>query len=107
MAVSNAPQIWTTYQLKRVGSNSILAFAIQAPGSALVLIFQIESHTNAFVWLAYAVATALSFVLLFELSFYAWVNRRKKASVTIVNINPTSDESEGLLITHENNEPAP
>ena len=47
--VAYAPQLYSTYKLKHVGSVSILTYMIQAPGAWLLVAFQVSANRSDYL----------------------------------------------------------
>lgn len=74
-----APQIYSTFRAKSVGSFSILMLAMQAPGSFIIIFFFIfVSHENISTWLSYVSTACQQILLLSLLCVYDY--RAKKAA---------------------------
>jgi uncharacterized protein with PQ loop repeat len=75
------PQIWKTWKAKDPGSLSILMLLLQAPGSFLVVFFQIRYHENLSSWLTFFVTGVQQIILLILcLVFEIRKRRTKKAT---------------------------
>lgn len=75
------PQIYKTYKEKNVGSLSLLAIGIQAPGTFLIFIFQVVlSGASWFIGFPYLVTSLFQF-LLFGMGFYFEHNRSKQTDL--------------------------
>jgi len=91
-----APQIYSTYKTKSVGSFSILMLMIQAPGSMIILFFFIFiSHESVSTWLSYVSAIIQQIILLIMLFYYDRKSKQQKKQ--LLNIQ----ESEFLLADSE------
>jgi len=85
-----APQIYSTFKSKSVGSFSILMLCIQAPGSFVIIYFLIfVSHESISTWLSYVSAATQQVVLLILLFYYD--RKAKKAKVADIQENMETD----------------
>ncbi|KAK5577719.1 hypothetical protein RB653_002664 [Dictyostelium firmibasis] len=71
------PQIYTTWVTDEIGSLSLVSVCIQAPGSFLVVFFQIESKQNWSTWVPY-LATGIQMIVLIVICVYYLIRDRKK-----------------------------
>ncbi|KAL0228397.1 hypothetical protein RCL1_004540 [Eukaryota sp. TZLM3-RCL] len=92
------PQIVTTYKRKGSGALSIIMIAVQAPGSALMLIFLILSKASFTTWASYFTSATQQLILLYLLVFYTIRRKRRRALLRgSVNGSPESIAKKPLL----------
>jgi len=84
-----APQIYSTFRSKSVGSFSILMLLIQAPGSFVIIYFLIfVSHESISTWLSYVSAATQQLILLALLYYYA---RKSRSNMVAKNIQEDTE----------------
>ncbi|KAN0035491.1 hypothetical protein ACTA71_004763 [Dictyostelium dimigraforme] len=71
------PQIYTTWVTDEIGSLSLVSVCIQAPGSFLVVFFQIEAKQNWSTWVPY-LATGIQMIILICICVYYIIRDKKK-----------------------------
>ncbi|KAN0015670.1 hypothetical protein ACTFIU_008413 [Dictyostelium citrinum] len=71
------PQIYTTWVTDEIGSLSLVSVCIQAPGSFLVVYFQIEAKQDWSTWVPY-LATGIQMIVLICICVYYLIRDRKK-----------------------------
>eukprot|EP01105_Mastigella_eilhardi_P015080 TRINITY_DN3434_c0_g1_i7.p1 TRINITY_DN3434_c0_g1~~TRINITY_DN3434_c0_g1_i7.p1 ORF type:complete len:423 (+),score=96.72 TRINITY_DN3434_c0_g1_i7:92-1270(+) len=92
-----SPQIYTTWRNKAAGSMSLAMVAMQAPGSAVIVVFMVAvTHENITTWVSYLASAAQLFILLFLLTYYELHDRcGKKGAAT----NGEATPAVGPLLT--------
>eukprot|EP01094_Clydonella_sp_ATCC50884_P007132 TRINITY_DN16311_c0_g1_i1.p1 TRINITY_DN16311_c0_g1~~TRINITY_DN16311_c0_g1_i1.p1 ORF type:complete len:323 (-),score=81.03 TRINITY_DN16311_c0_g1_i1:118-1086(-) len=93
------PQIWETFKTKTGGELSMLMLAIQAPGTAMIAIFQgVAYDQNFVVWGPYLVTTAqMSFLIALIIYYDRIINPKTKA--TLDSLSHIPDEESFLART--------
>ena len=90
-----APQIWKTYHMKRVGSLSILMIGLQGGGAALTAYF-FSLDADWVVWLPFVIASVL-LTILFLLALYYTLQERKAEKLRMESASNLTSESTKLL----------
>jgi len=94
------PQIWTTFQMGRAGVLSLPFLLIQAPGSFLIVGFQISAKADWTTWVPYLVAGAEQMVLIGLLLFFHLRNWYFRPAVEVIGISDSDEHS--VKFTNEN-----
>ncbi|KAH3762226.1 PQ loop repeat protein [Pelomyxa schiedti] len=88
-----SPQIWTTWRAKSAGSMSTLMVALQAPGSAVIVVFMAcITKDNVTTWASYLASAIQLFILLFILVYYEIRDYRAKKAKGYAPINTESED---------------
>lgn len=86
--VQYAPQLLKTWRTKTIGSLSVPALAIQAPGSFIVCYSIIERPgTNITTWIGMIVSSALQMMLLFLCLYLCYIKRKAKKQSRIIGFS--------------------
>ncbi|KAL0205610.1 hypothetical protein P9112_000917 [Eukaryota sp. TZLM1-RC] len=100
------PQIIITYKRKGGGALSLTMISIQAPGSALMLVFQITSKASITTWGSYFTSAVQQLILLYLLIYYAIKkSRREKRNKLRDQEDPNIDISRSPLLSYQSSLP--
>lgn len=87
--IQYAPQIYSTFQLKAAGSVSIVTLLIQAPGTLVVIIFQILAGSSIYTWLPFVSILIQQTILVIEILVFEFLARRRKRSAETTPLSDT------------------